>query len=38
MIFDIIKRMSTKQKLACKLGVNVMFYAFNQYCRRRYEQ
>ena len=38
MIFDMIKRMSTKQKLAYKLGVNVMFEAGNQYYHRHYEQ
>ena len=30
--------MSTKQKLAYKLGVNVMFEAGNQYYHRHYEQ
>ena len=38
MIFDMIKRMSTKQTQAYKLGVNVMFGAGNQYYHRHYEQ
>ena len=33
-----MKRMSIKQTEAYKLGVNVMFYAFNQYYHRHYEQ
>ena len=36
--FDIMKRVMLKQTQAYKLGVNVMFYAFNQYYHRHYEQ
>ena len=38
--FDIMKRVMFrhKQTQAYKLGVNVMFYAFNQYYHRHYEQ
>ena len=38
--FDIMKRVMfrPKQTQAYKLGVNVMFYAFNQYYHRHYEE
>ena len=37
--FDIMKRVMFRPKhtQAYKLGVNVMFYAFNQYYHRHYE-
>ena len=36
--FDIMKRVMFRPKQKHKLGVNVMFYAFNQYYHRHYEQ
>ena len=33
-----MKRVMLKQTQAYKLGVNVMFYAFNQYYHRHYEE
>ena len=36
--FDIMKGVMLKQTQAYKLGVNIMFYAFNQYYHRHYEE
>ena len=36
--FGIMKRVMLKQTQAYKLGVNIMFYAFNQYYNHHYEQ
>ena len=36
--FGIMKRVMLKHTQAYKLGVNVMFYAFNQYYHRHYEE